>query len=160
MIDVMRSRTIAADLTRVWDTLADYGAISAWAPNVDHSCLLADVVDRGHDLSGVTRRIQTGRTVLLERIVDWSPPAKVAYRIEGLPPVLRSVVNEWHLVPDPTDPARRTSVTLTSHVDAGPRPPQQVIARLVGRRLAAASDEMLDGLAAHLAAATTKEPRS
>lgn len=156
MIDVIRARTAAADLTRVWDTLADFGAISAWAPNVDHSCLLADVADEGHDLNGITRRIQTGRTVLLERIVDWSPPAQLAYSIEGLPPVLRSIVNVWHLEPDT---AQRTNVTLTSHVDAGPRPPQQAIARLVGRRLAAASDEMLDGLVAHLAA-TTKEPSS
>jgi len=159
VIAVTRSRTVGGDLTRVWDVLADFGAISTWASNVDHSCLLVDP-GVGDDLDGVTRRIQTGRTVLVERIVDWSPPARLAYRIEGLPPVLRSVVNEWRLVPNPTAPARRTSVTLISHVDAGPRPPQQVIARVVGRRLAAASDEMLDGLAADLAAATTKEPRS
>ena len=144
MIAVTRSRTVGGDLTRVWDVLADFGAISTWASNVDHSCLLVDP-GVGDDLDGATRRIQTGRTALVERIVDWSPPARLAYRIEGLPPVLRSVVNEWRLT-SPGTP-NSTYVALVTQVDCGPRPPQQLIARAAGRSLARASDKMLDGLA-------------
>jgi hypothetical protein len=50
-------------------------------------------------------------------------------------------------------------VTLATHVDCGPRPPQQLVARLVARRLAKASDAMLDGLAAHLAATNTSDSK-
>ena len=148
MIHVSRTTTVDADLTAVWDTLADFGAISRWAPNVDHSCLLVHMpasADETSDLTGVTRRIQTGRTVLVERLTAWSPPARLAYRIEGLPPVLRSVTNEWELAPV-TGARGRTNVTVTSHVDAGPRPPQQLIARVAAKRLAGASEEMLQGL--------------
>src|ERR1700712_2217771 len=35
-----RSRTIAADPQSVWDVLADFGSISSWADNIDHSCIL------------------------------------------------------------------------------------------------------------------------
>jgi len=148
VIHESRTATVDADLTAVWDVLADFGAISRWAANVDHSCLLAEMpasADEASDLTGVTRRIQTGRTALVERITAWSPPSHLAYRIEGLPPVLRSVTNEWQLAPVRGAPGR-TDVTLTSHVDAGPRPPQQLIARLAAKRLTGASEEMLQGL--------------
>jgi hypothetical protein len=63
--------------------------------------------------------------------------------------VVKSAVNEWRLRVDPSDP-ERTVVTLATQVDCGQRPPQRLVARIVGRRLAGASDVMLDGLAAHL----------
>lgn len=50
-----RSRTIAADPQAVWDVLADFGSISSWADNIDHSCVL--VV--GSEPLGTTRR-ETG----------------------------------------------------------------------------------------------------
>ena len=43
-----------------------------------------------------------------------------------------------------------TAVTLTSAIDAGPRPPQQLVARVAGRVLATASRQMLSGLDEHL----------
>ena len=54
--------------------------------------------------------------------------------------------NDWHL--RPVDAG--TEVTITTTVDAGPRPPQRLVARLVARRMAATSDQMLAGLAAAL----------
>lgn len=144
MIEVSRTATVDADAAIVWGVLADFGAIGRWAPNVDHSCLLTEVQD-ADDLTGATRRIQTGRTVLVERITAWAPPELLAYRIEGLPPVLRAVTNEWQVAPVAGRPDR-TAVTLTSRVDAGPRRPQQLIARLAAKRLAGASEEMLQGL--------------
>ncbi len=137
-----RSCRIAAEVDAVWDVLADFGSISHWAANVDHSCLLRDV-DPG---PGLVRRIQTGRTTLLETVEDWDVGTRLAYRIEGLPPVVRHVRNEWRLAPATVG----TSVTLTTTVDAGPRPPQQLIARLVARRLAKESEAMLAGLAGTL----------
>ena len=40
MAEVTRSTTVDAPPDAVWATLADFGAISGWAPAVDHSCLL------------------------------------------------------------------------------------------------------------------------
>ena len=51
---------------------------------------------------GMTRRIQSGRTTLVERVVTWDPAGTLAYEIEGLPKVIRPVRNEWHLDPDGT----------------------------------------------------------
>ena len=148
MITVERARTIPAHLTKVWDVLADFDRLAVWAPNADHTCWLDDGRPDG-EMVGRARRVQAGRVVLVETITVWEPPARLAYDLGGLPAVARSAVNEWRLRVDPSDDDR-TSVTLATHVDCGPRPPQRLVARLVGRRLAGASDVMLDGLAAHL----------
>lgn len=146
MIDVVRTRTIVADPAAVWAVLADFAAISTWAERVDHSSITHEAEGAPSDQIGLTRRIQMGRTTLLERIVTWSPPQTLAYEIEGLPKVVKSVRNRWDLVAAGTG----TTATLTSTIDTGPRPPQQLIARLVGKRLAKESDALLDGLAAHV----------
>ncbi|HEY5336402.1 MAG TPA: SRPBCC family protein [Mycobacteriales bacterium] len=148
---ISRHRTIHASPEAVWGVLADFASISTWADNVDHSCLL----HTGEPGVGMTRRIQAGRTTVVERIVTWEPLATLAYDLEGLPPVVRSARNRWDLTPE----SGATRVTLTSTVDAGPRPPQQLVARVVGRVLARQSDVMLAGLAAatsHDSAAATE----
>jgi uncharacterized protein YndB with AHSA1/START domain len=154
---VERSRTISAHLTRVWDVLADFDRLATWAPNADHTCWLDEPRDDG-EMVGRARRVQAGRVVLVETITVWEPPARLAYDLGGLPAVVKSAVNEWRLRVDPSD-GERTIVTLATHVDCGPRPPQQLVARLVARRLAKASDVMLDGLAAHLAATNTSDSK-
>jgi carbon monoxide dehydrogenase subunit G len=157
MITVERSRTISAHLTRVWDVLADFDRLAAWAPNADHTCWLDEPRDDG-EMVGRARRVQAGRVVLVETITVWEPPARLAYDLGGLPAVVKSAVNEWWLRADPSE-GERTIVTLATHVDCGPRPPQQLVARLVARRLAKASDAMLDGLATHLAATNTSDSK-
>jgi carbon monoxide dehydrogenase subunit G len=157
MITVERSRTISAHLTRVWDVLADFDRLAAWAPNADHTCWLDEPRDDG-EMVGRARRVQAGRVVLVETITVWEPPARLAYDLGGLPAVVKSAVNEWQLRVDPSD-GDRTIVTLATHVDCGPRPPQQLVARLVARRLAKASDVMLDGLADHLAVTNTSDSK-
>jgi uncharacterized protein YndB with AHSA1/START domain len=149
VITAERHRTIPAHLTRVWDVLADFDRLAVWAANADHTCWLDEDRPDG-EMVGRARRVQAGRVVLVETITVWEPPARLAYDLGGLPRVVRSAVNEWRLRVDPSD-ADRTSVTLATHVDCGSRPPQQLVVRLVARRLAGASDVMLDGLAAHLA---------
>lgn len=140
MIEVVRSAEVAAPPDRVWGVLSDFGGISAWAANVDHSCLTTDL---GEGV-GTARRVQIGRLTLIERVTTWEPPSTLGYTIEGLPPVVRAVANTWHV--------HRTEagsgLALVSRVEPGPRPPHQLAARVVTRMLARASEEMLTGLAA------------
>jgi carbon monoxide dehydrogenase subunit G len=96
---------------------------------------------------GMVRRIQSGRTTVVETVQVWEPDVALRYAITGLPTVIRSVTNTWSVVPDRDG----TKVDLTTEIDTGPRPPQQGIAKLIGRKLGEASDQMLSGLAAHLA---------
>lgn len=141
--EASRSAVVAAPAEAAWDLLADFGALARWVPEVDHSCLLHG----GPVGVGTVRRVQVGRTTLLETVTRWSPPECLGYAITGLPPALQAVRNDWHLRPV----AEGTEVTVTTTVDAGPRPPQRLVAGLVARRMAATSDRMLAGLAAALA---------
>jgi hypothetical protein len=142
MAQVERSTTIPTAVDEVWSVLSELGRIAEWAPNVDHSTMLSHATDG----VGAARRVQTGRMTLVETVVDWNPPDRFAYSITGLPARLGAVSNEWRLA------ARdgSTEVTLTTTVDPGPRPPQQLIGRIVAARLAKASDAMLAGLTDHL----------
>lgn len=142
MAVVVEEASIPSSSDAVWASLGDFGGISRWAPNVDHSCLTT----ARHDGVHAVRRVQVGRNALLERVTEWEPNRRLTYEIDGLPPVVRSVTNTWEL----TESNGSTTVTLTSRVDAGPRPPQQLVARLVGRALAKASHEMLAGLRRHI----------
>ncbi|MFZ0832698.1 MAG: SRPBCC family protein [Mycobacterium sp.] len=136
-----RSRTVAAAAHDIWDVLADFGSISAWAGNVDHSCILTHGPDgQPH---GTTRRIQAGRNTLVERITEFDPPHALAYDIEGLPKRLRRVANRWTLHPT----RGGTDVTVTSTVEISSRPTQQLAERVLCRVLARQSEVMLAGLA-------------
>ena len=144
MATVERSVDVDADPSTVWAVLADYAAIATWASNVDHSCLLSEQLEG----VGAVRRIQSGRTTVVETVGQWEPGVSLGYSITGLPPVIKSVTNTWALTPLPGG----THVTLTTDVEAGARPPQRGIAKLVSGRLAQTSDEMLEGLRDHLSA--------
>ena len=146
MAEIVEQIGIERPPADVWTALADFGSIGRWAPNVDHSCLTTEQGDG----VGAVRRVQVGRNALLERVVEWTPGERLAYVIEGLPPVIRSVTNTWQLAGSD----HSTRVTLTSTVDAGSRPPQKVVARIVGRGLGSASRQMLSGLKRHVEGAT------
>lgn len=147
MASLSRTRTVTAPIERVWDALADFGAISRWAPNVDHSCLL----EHGADASavGTTRRVQVGRNTLVERITDSATPAVLAYAIEGLPSRLGRVGNRWSL----KSAAGDTTVTLTSTVEIGSNPIARIAEQAVCRFMAKQSEKMLAGLAEKVEAA-------
>ncbi len=138
MTTVERSRVITAPASQVWSVLADFGEIASWAPNVDHSCLLTE----GASGVGAVRRVQMGGAVARETIEEFTPESVLSYRITGLPSVVRSVTNRWDL----TESHGSTTVTLTSQIDCGSKAPQRLLAKLIGRRLAAASEQMLAGL--------------
>jgi hypothetical protein len=145
MAEVEERTSIGRSAGEIWAVLADYGRISTWASNVAHSCLTTEQSEG----VGTVRRVQVGRNALLERVVDWEHGVRLGYRIEGLPPVVRSAVNTWTLDTDGHDRSA-TTVTLTTRIDTGPRPPQQVAARVIARVLAKASREMLAGLEAYI----------
>lgn len=142
MTTVRRHRTIDASPDDVWSALAEFHGISRWAANVDHSCAMSEQTSG----VGTVRRVQTGGTTLIETAETWQPGASLSYTIAGLPRMIRTAVTTWTLEAHDD----RTDVSVHTDVDAGPRPPQRLVAALVGRRFAAAADEMLDGLAAHV----------
>jgi uncharacterized protein YndB with AHSA1/START domain len=139
---VKKTRLIAAKKSKVWAALADYPGIVAWAPNVDHSV----ATTAAHNGIGAVRRVQSGRITLLETIVDWQPEDRLAYTLDGLPPIAGSVVTTWDL----DDQGDRTRVTITSAIHSRPNPLSRVVGRALGRQLAKAGNQMLAGLAAHV----------
>ncbi|APE17156.1 MxaD family protein [Mycobacterium sp. WY10] len=145
--EIRRTRTIAADPQTIWDVLADFGAVSFWADFVDHSCLLEH--GAAGSMIGTSRRVQLGRSTLVERITDFDPPHTLAYDIEGLPPLVRHLRSRWTLRPI----ARGlTEVTLTNAVTIGTNPAQRLAERLFGRGSVTRLDQLLDGLAKQLEA--------
>jgi hypothetical protein len=138
-----RSRTIAAEPQVVWDVLADFGSISSWADNIDHSCIL----NQGEEPVGTTRRVQIGRNALVETITEFDATWALAYDVEGLPKRVRRFNNRWSL--------RRvtnggTVVTLTSTIEIGSGAAHKLAERAVCRIQARQSDLMLAGLAHRL----------
>ncbi len=143
--DIRRSRAIAADPQKIWDVLADFGAVSSWSDVVDHSCLLDH--GAGGGTIGTSRRVQVGRTTLVERITDFDPPHTLAYDVEGLPPLVRRLHNRWTLRPI----ARGlTEVTLTSAVTVGSNPLQRIAERVFLRASVTRLDRLLACLAREL----------
>ncbi|HAS10728.1 MAG TPA: MxaD family protein, partial [Acidimicrobiaceae bacterium] len=72
---VSRTAVVAAPPGDAWEVLADFGALARWVPEVDHACLLRG----GPPGVGTTRRVQVGRTTLLETVRAWSPPVHLGY---------------------------------------------------------------------------------
>jgi polyketide cyclase/dehydrase/lipid transport protein len=140
--EVNRSRTVAADPTAVWAVLADFGAISSWADNIDHSCIL----NQGSEPVGTTRRVQIGRNALVEQITEYHDMRALAYDVDGLPKRLRRFNNRWSLRPG----GDGTVVTLTSTVEIGSGPIQKLTEQAMCRVQVRQSDIMLAGLAHRL----------
>ncbi|MFZ4373459.1 MAG: SRPBCC family protein [Mycobacterium sp.] len=142
MASARRTRTVAAVPQAVWDLLADFGSLSSWARNVDHSCLLEHRAD-GVGV-GTSRRVQVGRNTLVERITEFTPGTTIGYSIEGLPSRLHRVTNCWTLEPTAQG---LTTVTLTTTVEVGTNPVARVAERAMCRLLTKQSNVMLAGLA-------------
>ena len=141
--DIDRNRRIAADPQAVWDVLADFGSISSWADNVDHSCILT----QGSEPIGTTRRVQIGRNALVETITEFDTARALAYDVDGLPKRVHRFNNRWSLRPVGYG---RTVVTLTSTVEIGSGPMHKLAERAVCRVQVRQSDIMLAGLADRL----------
>jgi carbon monoxide dehydrogenase subunit G len=140
--EIDRRLAIAADPKAVWAVLADFGAISSWADNIDHSCVLI----QGSEPVGTTRRVQIGRNALVEQITEYDEMRALAYDVEGLPKRLRRFNNRWSLRPADAG----TVVTLTSTAEIGSGPIHKLAERAVCRVQARQSEIMLAGLAHRL----------
>jgi carbon monoxide dehydrogenase subunit G len=132
---------VAAAPQTIWDVLADFGSLSTWARNVDHSCLLQHGADEV--ALGTSRRVQIGRHTLVERVTDCTPTTTLGYDIEGLPRRLRRVANRWTLEPTAEG---FTAVTVTTTVEIGANPVARVAERALCRVMTKQSDVMLAGL--------------
>ena len=141
MVEVTRSLTIAAPRNAVWTALADFDRIVDWAHDVDHSCLLPD---RASGV-GAVRRVQQGANTVTETVVDWDEPIRLAYRIDGLPPLFRQVINRWDLAEDEDG----TQASLTVEV-VPVRPPATVVAWLAARVVGRVNARMLSSLQAQV----------
>ena len=97
---ISRSRTVPATPRQVWDVLADFGAISSWAANVDHSCLLEH--GSGDPGVGTSRRLQVGRDALALRGHLHHRVHERSAAGEGL----RRAGDPRGVDPDPRDPQR------------------------------------------------------
>jgi carbon monoxide dehydrogenase subunit G len=139
---IKKTRQISAKKSRVWAVLADFPAIVAWAPNVDHSTATTTV----HTGIGAVRRVQSGRITLLETIVDWQPADRLGYTLDGLPKIAGSVLTTWELA----EAGDSTRVTITSAIHPRPNPLGRIVARVLAKQLAKAANQMLSGLAAHV----------
>lgn len=148
MTDIRRTRTIAASADDIWNVLADFGSLSSWSGNVDHSCVLHSGPDGGP--VGTARRVQVKREALVERITEFDPGRALAYDIEGLPRRLRRVRNRWTLAPAGAASVHATVVTVTSTVEIGPRATHKLAERALCHFLARQSDALLAGLANRL----------
>jgi uncharacterized protein YndB with AHSA1/START domain len=139
---IRRTRTVAAEPQAIWDVLADFGAVSSWADFVDHSCLLEHGADG--EAVGSSRRVQLGRSTVVERITEFDPPQTLGYDIEGLPRLVRHLRSGWTLRPITSG---FTEVTLTNTVDIGSNPVQRLAERVFGRVSVKQLDLLLAGLA-------------
>ena len=82
--DISRSRTISAPPQTIWDVLADFGSLSSWSDNADHSCILNH--GPGGEPMGTTRRVQVGRNMLVERIIEFDAVVDAGLRHRGPAP--------------------------------------------------------------------------
>lgn len=139
-----RSRLIAASREDVWKTLAAFDQIARWAKNVDH----AEYTTTATEGVGATRRVRSGRVVVVESIIEWMPPARLAYTIEGLPLRVRQVTNGWQL--EPTEGG--TLATITTTIDSGERFGGKVAAAILSRVIGRVVEQLLASLAKHHAA--------
>ncbi len=143
-VSLQRVATIGAPPEAVWATLADFDAISEWAGNVDHSSSTTEATEG----VGTARRVQAGRIVLIETVTVWEAPSTLAYTLDGLPPLARTVTNRWDLAAAAGD-AGATAVTFTTTIEPLGGPRGRIGQRILGRVLGKAADDLVQGLAAH-----------
>ena len=138
---IVNTATTSATVDDVWAVLADYFALASWSTTIDHSSAFTPTPPG----PGACRRIQLRGNVFLERVTEWQPGESLAYTIEGLPPVVSSVVNRWTLEGSPDG---HTTVTLTGTIEPGPKPAHRVAAKTVARTLNKAGASLVTDLIA------------
>ena len=139
MAQTSSSIILPVPLETVWATLARFEDVAQWGRGVSQSSLLTEAPSG----LGAVRRVQVGRSALRETIVVWEPPHALGYTIEGLPAIVTSASNTWHLASHGTG----TRVTLTGEVETKGGP---LLSKLVARKISGANIELLAGLNDHV----------
>ena len=110
-----RTITLDAPAGRVWQILADFGAIDRWSPVINHSAS----VDGPTSGVGATRACEVAGIFpnVVERATEWDEGRSLTFEIEGAP-MMRSVNSTWSAEPD----GGRTVVTARVDARRSPGP--------------------------------------
>ncbi len=116
MTQVIRQIKINAPKEKVWEVLADFGAVANWAPTISES----------HSTTEATRGVGAERACehekmghIEERIVSWDAGSSLSYDvIKGLPFPMKSLNNIWSV----SDAGDGAVVTLTMDFRMGMGP--------------------------------------
>ena len=130
--------TINASAEDVWAILADFPAIAMWVPMIQHSCSITQ------ETSGVgaTRRVQLAQQTLIETVTVWEPQQRLAYTIEGMPPIVGIATTTWTLQPSP----KGTCVTISTEIPSSRNPAKRFAATKALERMSLAARFMTTGL--------------
>jgi len=97
------------------------------------------------------RRVQIAQQTLVETVTIWEPNERLAYSIEGMPPIVGVATTTWTLEPT----SRGVLVTLTTDIPTKWNPLQRFAATKALERLNIAAGLMTTGLRA----ATSTSPQ-
>jgi uncharacterized protein YndB with AHSA1/START domain len=100
--------SLRASPERVFECLADIGSWSDW-----YGGMKKVRIDGPASGVGAVRTVWVGTTRVQERFLEWAPGERLTFAIVGSnTPGLGSMVEDWALAADPSDP-NRTVLTVT-----------------------------------------------
>ncbi len=106
MSSLTRSVVIDAAQDKVWEVLADFGAVSRWAPTITDSAIVGDA-NEGVGAVRTCTHVKMG--ALEETIVSWTEGEAYSYDVTaGLPFPMKALRNHWSM----GERGARTEVTL------------------------------------------------
>lgn len=130
--------SINASAEDVWAILADFPAIAMWVPMIQHSCSITQATSG----VGATRRVQIAQQTLVETVTVWEPQQRLAYTIEGMPPIVGIATTTWTLQPSP----KGTRVTISTEIPSSRNPAKRFAATKALERMSLAARFMTTGL--------------
>lgn len=84
---------IDADKDKVWEVLADFGAVSNWAPTITESATVG-AANQGVGAVRTCKHVKMGK--LQETIVSWTESEAYSYDVTfGLPFPMKTLRNHW-----------------------------------------------------------------
>jgi hypothetical protein len=95
--------SVPASAARVFAVLADIGNWQAWCTGVSETVVVGPLT-KG---VGARRRVKAGGVRFEERFVTWEDGVRVTFSgLTTSAPGFRSLVEDWSVAPDPTDPSK------------------------------------------------------
>ena len=93
MTKIVRQVVVNASIEKVWEVLADFGAVSSWAPTILESRSTTEA-NGGVGAERTCEHEKMG--TLVERIVAWEDGRSLSYDVtSGLPFPMKSLNNTW-----------------------------------------------------------------